>query len=264
MNSVNKTLYIPLYGKAMVSRQKIILRDPAAERIWAEQEHNIILRGKSKSKWLCYNMAMRARIFDDWTNTMLLQNSGSLVLHIGCGLDSRCNRVNQNYHAWYDCDFPDVIEARKKYYEENERYHMIALNAADSEQIKSLPQSDTAIIIFEGISMYLTNDELHNFFSALEQKYGHLHVLMDVYTMFGAKASKFKNPINDVGVTKVFGIDDIDGLLAGLKTHCIKEHSLTPENLVNEIPPRDRRIFKMLFTGKLYRKIYRLFELEKI
>lgn len=264
MNSVNKTLYIPLYGKAMVSRQKIILRDPAAERIWAEQEHNITLRGKSKSKWLCYNMAMRARIFDDWTNTMLLQNSGSLVLHIGCGLDSRCNRVNQNYHAWYDCDFPDVIEARKKYYEENERYHMIALNAADSEQIKSLPQSDTAIIIFEGISMYLTNDELHNFFSALEQKYGHLHVLMDVYTMFGAKVSKFKNPINDVGVTKVFGIDDIDGLLAGLKTHCIKEHSLTPENLVNEIPPRDRRIFKMLFTGKLYRKIYRLFELEKI
>ena len=248
----------------MVSRQKIILRDPTAERIWAEQEHNITLRGKSKSKWLCYNMAMRARIFDDWTNTMLLQNSGSLVLHIGCGLDSRCNRVNQNYHAWYDCDFPDVIEARKKYYEENERYHMIALNAADSEQIKSLPQSDTAIIIFEGISMYLTNDELHNFFSALEQKYGHLHVLMDVYTMFGAKASKFKNPINDVGVTKVFGIDDIDGLLAGLKTHCIKEHSLTPENLVNEIPPRDRRIFKMLFTGKLYRKIYRLFELEKI
>ena len=248
----------------MVSRQKIILRDPTAERIWAEQEHNITLRGKSKSKWLCYNMAMRARIFDDWTNTMLLQNSGSLVLHIGCGLDSRCNRVNQNYHAWYDCDFPDVIEARKKYYEENERYHMIALNAADSEQIKSLPQSDTAIIIFEGISMYLTNDELHNFFSVLEQKYGHLHVLMDVYTMFGAKVSKFKNPINDVGVTKVFGIDDIDGLLAGLKTHCIKEHSLTPENLVNEIPPRDRRIFKMLFTGKLYRKIYRLFELEKI
>ena len=264
MNSVNKTFYIPLYGKAMVSRQKIILRDPTAERIWAEQEHNITLRGKSKSKWLCYNMAMRARIFDDWTNTMLLQNSGSLVLHIGCGLDSRCNRVNQNYHAWYDCDFPDVIEARKKYYEENERYHMIALNAADSEQIKSLPQSDTAIIIFEGISMYLTNDELHNFFSVLEQKYGHLHVLMDVYTMFGAKVSKFKNPINDVGVTKVFGIDDIDGLLAGLKTHCIKEHSLTPENLVNEIPPRDRRIFKMLFTGKLYRKIYRLFELEKI
>lgn len=247
----------------MVSKQKIILHDPTAEKIWTEQESNINLRGKSKSKWLCYNMAMRARIFDDWANTMLLQNPESLVFHIGCGLDSRCNRISQNYHAWYDCDFPDVLEARKNYYKESERYHMTVLNAADPEQIKSLPQSETAIIVFEGVSMYLTNDELHNFFSALEQKYGHLHVLMDVYTVFGAKASKLKNPINDVGVTKVFGIDDIDGLLAGLKTHCIKEHSLTPENLVNELPPRDRRIFKMLFTGKLYRKIYRLFELEK-
>ena len=263
MNSVNKTLYIPLYGKAMVSKKKIILQDPTAEKIWTEQEQNITLKGKSKSKWLCYNMAMRARIFDDWTNLMLSQNPDSLVLHIGCGLDSRCRRVNQNYHAWYDCDFPDVIEARKNYYEENDSYHMITLNAADSEQIKSLPQSKSAIIVFEGISMYLTNDELHNFFSAMEQKYGRLHVLMDVYTVFGAKASKFKNPINDVGVTKVYGIDDIDGLLAGLKTHSIKEHSLTPENLVNELPSQDRRIFKMLFTGKFYRKIYRLFELEK-
>ena len=247
----------------MVSKKKIILQDPTAEKIWTEQEENITLKGKSKSKWLCYNMAMRARIFDDWTNLMLSQNPDSLVLHIGCGLDSRCRRVNQNYHAWYDCDFPDVIEARKNYYEENDSYHMITLNAADSEQIKSLPQSKSAIIVFEGISMYLTNDELHNFFSAMEQKYGRLHVLMDVYTVFGAKASKFKNPINDVGVTKVYGIDDIDGLLAGLKTHSIKEHSLTPENLVNELPSQDRRIFKMLFTGKFYRKIYRLFELEK-
>lgn len=34
MNSVNKTLYIPLYGKALVSRQGIILEDKTAERIW--------------------------------------------------------------------------------------------------------------------------------------------------------------------------------------------------------------------------------------
>ena len=34
MNSVNKTLYIPLYGKAYVSRRGIILSDPKAEEIW--------------------------------------------------------------------------------------------------------------------------------------------------------------------------------------------------------------------------------------
>ena len=33
MNNVNKTLYIPLYGKAYVSRKGIILNDKKAEEI---------------------------------------------------------------------------------------------------------------------------------------------------------------------------------------------------------------------------------------
>ena len=36
MNNVNKTLYIPLYGKAYVSRRGIILHDPKAEQIWQQ------------------------------------------------------------------------------------------------------------------------------------------------------------------------------------------------------------------------------------
>lgn len=87
MNAVNKTLYIPLYGKSKVSKQGIILKDSMAEKIWEAEAFPI--RGKSKSKWLNYNMAMRARVFDDWTEYMLRQNKSALVLHIGCGLDSR-------------------------------------------------------------------------------------------------------------------------------------------------------------------------------
>ena len=33
MNEVNKTLFIPLYGKAQVSRRGILLNDPTAEKI---------------------------------------------------------------------------------------------------------------------------------------------------------------------------------------------------------------------------------------
>ena len=50
MDQVNKTLYIPLYGKAQVSRQGIILRDESAERIWAAEGFK--LKGKAKPKML--------------------------------------------------------------------------------------------------------------------------------------------------------------------------------------------------------------------
>lgn len=37
MNEVNKTLYIPLYGKSEVSKKGIILNDPTAEKIWQKE-----------------------------------------------------------------------------------------------------------------------------------------------------------------------------------------------------------------------------------
>ena len=87
---------------------------------------------------------------------------------------------------------------------------------------------------------------------------------MDVYTEFGARASKFKNPVNEVGVGKVYGIDNMEKVLGGLGIRVKREYSLTPGRLVNELKGFDKLIFKVLFTGRLYRKIYRLFELAGI
>ena len=260
MNEVNKTLYIPLYGKAKVSRQGVILNDPYAEEIWKKESFPI--HGKSGSKWLAYNMAMRARVFDDWTDSQLQQNKNALVLHIGCGLDSRYMRIKSSRSEWIDCDLPEVIETRKKYYQENETYHMKTLDASSPEQIGSLPDRDAAIVVLEGLSMYLTNSQLHGLLQALAEKYRTLYILMDVYTEFGAKASKYKNPVKDVGVTRLYGIDDIGSIIDGLRVRFVKEHSFTPEALVNELAPPERLFFKLLFTGKMYRKIYRLYELE--
>ena len=201
MNEVNKTLFIPLYGKSTVSEQHIILSDPDAERIW--QAESFPIRGKSKSKWLAYNMAMRARVFDDWTDSMLRKHKDALVLHIGCGLDSRFRRVKEPYRLWIDCDLPDVIAIRKEYFDESGNYRMQALDASVPAQVAQLPESDTAIVILEGISMYLSKEQLRGFLEALQKKYRVLCILMDIYTEFGAKASKYRNPVNDVGVTKL-------------------------------------------------------------
>lgn len=260
MNEINKTLFIPLYGKAAVSKKGLILKDESAERIWEAEGFRIT--GKAKSKWLTYNMAMRARVFDDWTDRMLRAYPNAVVLHIGCGLDSRCLRVTETYRCWIDGDFPDVLERRKQYFSETEQYHMMAFNAARPETAERLPDSDVAIVVLEGISMYLRNEELNGFFQFIRKKYPEVHILMDVYTVFAAKASKYKNPIHDVGVTQVWGIDHIEDVLAGTDLRCVQERSLTPDHLVNELKASERFFFKLLFQGSIYRKIYRLYEIS--
>ena len=141
---------------------------------------------------------------------------------------------------------------------------MAAIYASKTEQIDSLPDSEAAIVILEGISMYLTNEQVIRLFQALEKKYSRLHILMDVYTEFGAKASKYKNPVNGVGVTKLYGIDDIQDLLNNTKIQLKAEHSFTPDNLVKELKPVERVFFRVMFAETLYRKIYCLYELELI
>ena len=45
MNNVSKTLYIPLYGKAYVSRKGLFLNDRKAEEIW--EKKGFPLKGKA-------------------------------------------------------------------------------------------------------------------------------------------------------------------------------------------------------------------------
>lgn len=145
MNDVNKTLYIPLYGKSTVSKKNLILKDPTAERIWLQEGFPL----KGKSKWLAYYMGMRAWVFDEWLRKKMCQYPEAVVLHIGCGMDSRIHRVGNNGHQWFDVDFEDVIKERKKYYEETDIYHMIATDARETAWLTKVSKSLYRMYEFE-------------------------------------------------------------------------------------------------------------------
>lgn len=258
MNNVNKTLYIPLYGKAYVSRNGIILHDKKAEEIWNAE--GFPLKGKAKSKWLAYYMGMRSTVFDTWVREQAAQEEDAVIVHIGCGMDSRIERIGIAKYDWYDVDFPEVIKERRRYYQENERYHMIESDARKNEWLNLLPKEKKAIIVMEGVSMYFKPEELKKLLKDLRMHFPSVHILMDCYTDFAAKASKYKNPINDVGVTEVHGIDNPRELERDTELHFIKEHEMTPEYLVNQLGGVERSIFKKVFAGKVSKKMYRLYE----
>ena len=260
MNNVNKTLYIPLYGKSYVSKKEIILHDPKAESIWAAEGFK--LKAKSKSKWLAYYMGMRSAVFDNWLSEQFSQMPDAAVLHIGCGLDSRCLRIKAPLHVWYDIDFPEVIAERKRFYHETDSYHMIGIDVRTPSCLTSIPSSQTAVIVMEGISMYMKTYELHNLLGRLSSHFTHIKVLLDCYTTFAAKASKYKNPINEVGVTEVYGIDDPLTLTANTGLTFVRKHTMTPADMIQQLEKSEQLIFKTLYGGKIADKMYRLYEYQ--
>ena len=227
MNNVNKTLYIPLYGKAYVSRRSLFLRDTKAEEIWEAEKFP--LKVKSKSKYLAFYMGIRAAVFDKWVKEQTELCGDAVVIHIGCGMDSRVLRTGISNTMWYDVDFPEVIEERKRYYSESESYKMIACDVRDTAWLADIPKNKKAIVVMEGVSMYLELSELRSVLGAVCGHFDGASVLMDCYSVFAAKMSKYKNPVNDVGVTSVHGIDD-PTVVGSDSVAYVKEHCMTPEN----------------------------------
>lgn len=258
MNSVNKTLYIPLRGKAYVSSRGLLLSDPNAEAIWAAE--GFPLKGKAASRWLAYSMGIRAAVFDRWLASQLRDMPDAVVLHLGCGLDSRCRRVTGGT-TWYDVDFPQVIQERKRYFSDDDRCRMIGCDLRE-DFLADIPAGGKAIVVMEGVSMYLTASERQALLARLSGHFSGVRLLLDSYTVFAAKATKYKNPINDVGVTQVYGFDDP----RDLETENLRffaEHDMNPEDLILQLPRKDQKIFRWVYGGKIARKICRLYEYRR-
>lgn len=256
MTGVNRTLYIPLYGKAYVSGKGLFLEDRKAEEIWAAE--GFVLKGKSKSKWLAYYMGIRSAVFDGWLREQMADMEDAAIIHIGCGLDSRVLRVGTMGHKWYDLDFEEVIAERKRHYSETEDYRMLSGNAVKADWLSEIAE-ENAIVVMEGVSMYMKEDELKALMEKLSGRFEKLSLLMDCYSVFAASVSKHKNPINDVGVTEVYGMDRPETPENGRLTF-VKEHEMTPQKLMDELSGMEKRIFEKLYAGSFAKKLYRLYE----
>lgn len=260
MNNVNKTLYIPLYGKAYVSKRNLFLHDTWAEQIWEAEQFP--LKGKSKSKYLAYYMGIRSAVFDEWVKARLSEYDDAIVIHIGCGMDSRAYRIGDGKHVWYDVDFPEVIAERKRYFQENPCYHMLSGDARTPLWLSQITQKQRAIVVMEGVSMYMTTQELQAALAEICKNFVHVSLLTDCYSTVAAKMSRYKNPINDVGVTTVYGIED--PLVLQTDILCfVKEHDMTPKHYADSLHGMEKHIFKHVYAGSFAKKLYRLYEYEK-
>ena len=112
------------------------------------------------------------------------------MLHLGCGLDSRFGRVDNGQVEWYDLDMPPVIELRRKFYPEAERYHLIASSVTDLEWMGQAPgKGKPTLVIAEGLLMYLDEAGVKNLLLQLQKTYPGCRLAADVFSRATARAA---------------------------------------------------------------------------
>ena len=169
LNNESKTLFIPLLGRAQMSEKNLFLKDAKAEEIINRVDYDFTKL--KQSKWLSMYMSLRGLLIDELTNKYLSNNKNTTVIHLGCGLDSRCLRIKENYKIWYDLDFDEVIEVRKEFYQENDKYKMIGSSVTDYKWLDEIDDNNNILIIMEGLTMYLSRAEIIELISKIDERF---------------------------------------------------------------------------------------------
>ncbi len=137
-----ETLLIPLYSKA---QDNPLFNDEKARQILAGVDYDFD-RLKTPEK-TAVTLRIRAKQLDAYTRRFIQTHPDALILHLGCGLDSRCERLDRSGTQWFDLDLPDVITLRRKFYTETDTYHMIASSVTDLSWMDQVSSDRKAVFV---------------------------------------------------------------------------------------------------------------------
>lgn len=198
-----------LYGRALDARKaKPILGDPTAEdavrRI--DYDFGVFKMGDT----MAVSVAVRARLFDDAVRDYLGAHPDATVLHLGCGMDSRVFRIDPPATVrWFDVDYPDVIALREQVYPgDREGYTMIGSSVTDLDWLSQVPAGAPALVVAEGLSMYLDPDEGRDLLRALSAHLPSGEMVFDTFNRFAIRMQKANPVVRRAHATLRWAIDD--------------------------------------------------------
>ena len=203
-----ETYLATLYGKALdASAEHPILGDRYAAGAVARIDYDFKELKLPNGGEI--TLPMRAWHFDQWTRAFIAANPECTVLHLGCGLDTRVQRIDPGPQVrWYDVDFPDVMELRKQLYPDRVGYHPIGSSATDLTWLDAIPGDTPVIVIAEGLVMYLPEKDGVALFRRITERFPSGQIVFDGYSGSMVRLVSRLATVRGAKVELVWGVDD--------------------------------------------------------
>ncbi|MEM6992730.1 MAG: class I SAM-dependent methyltransferase [Myxococcota bacterium] len=99
---------------------------------------------------------LRTRIYDKIAVAFLQDHPDGTIVEIGCGLNTRFERIDNGRATWFDLDLPDSIALRRRFFEDAPRRTMIAASVLDEawlEQVRAT--GGPTLLLSEAVMIYL-------------------------------------------------------------------------------------------------------------
>ncbi len=188
LTGVAETLMITLYARYVeTQRSDSFFQDPKAVEIVERTNYDFDKYAKGWASQL--GVVIRVQEYDRIVRDFLSTYPNAVVINLGCGLCTRFTRLDNGSVRWYEIDFPEVIEFRRKFFQENDRYRFIPRSILDFSWIDQIQRSPNQprLILMEGVSPYLSEVENR---AIIEQVHSHLTPTEFVFDVLSRKSAK--------------------------------------------------------------------------
>ncbi|HEX7323013.1 MAG TPA: class I SAM-dependent methyltransferase [Mycobacterium sp.] len=216
LSGAPQTMLATLYAKALdADRAEPILGDRYAkavvERIDYDWSRTTITAARSPS------VTTRSAHFDKWAGQFLAANPKAVVLHLGCGLDSRYLRLQPGPGVdWYDIDYPEVADLRRKLLPERDRNHVVAASVTDPACFAEIPTDRPVLMIGEGLTMYLTEPDGVALLRRVVEHCGSGELQFDAFNWLGIKSQWSNAVVRRSGAKLHWAINGPEDILAAV------------------------------------------------
>jgi O-methyltransferase involved in polyketide biosynthesis len=152
-----------------------------------EKSSSRLLRNLAKGKVrkeLVVHITLRAKKYDEYAISFLKENPDGIIVNIGCGMDSRFQRVDNGRVTCFDLDLPEMIGYKKQFYKETDRYHLIAASVFDYAWMDLVVKIGKRPVLFmaEGVFMYLDAERVKDLILKLQSRFPGSELVCEVVT----------------------------------------------------------------------------------
>ncbi|MGE5379066.1 MAG: class I SAM-dependent methyltransferase [Bacteroidota bacterium] len=200
LGGVSETLLMTLYARARESqRPDAMIRDDLAVQMVQQIDCDFSRLKMQRHDEVA--IVMRMRKFDDHARGFFARNPEGVVVHIGCGLDTRFERVDNGRVEWFDLDMPDVIALRKDLLNEDSgRYHMLASSVFDEGWMAEVSCLEPRRFMFlaEGVFPYFEESQIRELFLSVRDRFPGCEVVCDAHTPFVIWADNLQLAVSGV------------------------------------------------------------------
>ena len=254
-----ETLLIPLYGKSRENgKQNPILVDQKAKEIVELINYDFeALRIPEKTNIM---MCIRARLIDLYVEKFLIGTDRCIAIHLGCGLDSRYDRIKNDSVDWYDLDFAEVTAIRKLFYSDTNHYHMIGYSVTDPQWLDEIPKdADRYIIIAEGLLMYLKEEEIRALVNRLKEKLGKYTLIFDAFSQYTARKVNNHPSLKKTNARVYWGIDNVEEFKKLYSdAHFVETIYFTSDQAIINLDQKVKMMFKFAHLFRMAREAHRI------